>query len=69
MKKVRLFGANIPPDCSYCQNGIFNGGSHVCCVKRTLRNGKCRKFEYNPTLRIPKQRRERQSFSADDFKL
>lgn len=69
MKKTKLFGANIEPDCSYCQNGLFNGNIYVCCVKKSIKNGKCRKFYYNPTLRVPHKKQLFSDFTPEDFKL
>ena len=69
MRKRQLFGANISPDCSYCQNGILNGQEYLCCMRRKIIDGKCRKFDYNPTLRVPAKKPEIAKLPKEDFKL
>lgn len=69
MKKPKLFGSNIKPDCSYCCNGLYDGESYVCSAGGTIKNGKCRRFYYNPTLRVPLKKQETAKLSPEDFKL
>ena len=67
MKK--LFGNHIAPDCTYCQNFIQEGQPR-CSLGRVIgENGKCRKFDYNPTLRTPKAEAVMMQFSKEDFEL
>ncbi len=66
MKK--LFGKNITTSCEYCQNFDFDGGK--CVFGRSIgENGKCKKYDYNPTLRKPKADAVMMQFSKEDFEL
>ena len=53
MKKKKLFGNNIVPSCSYCSHSKHEGATQYCDANRTLKNGKCKKFNYNPIMRSP----------------
>lgn len=63
--KYSLFGNNISPDCSYCHNMVDN----ICVKKKIIKNGKCRKFSYNPLLRVPKVEPNMMKFSREEFEL
>ncbi|MDR0738634.1 MAG: hypothetical protein LBF33_00530 [Oscillospiraceae bacterium] len=58
MKK--LFGKNVVPSCSYCQNGKKDKTKQVFCTKKLIyikdnnQGQKCKKYRYNPYDRIPK---------------
>lgn len=67
--KNKLFGRNISPDCSYCENSFFENGIVGCKKSRHIDNGKCKAFDYNPLLRIPRSITLRGTYTADDFKL
>lgn len=68
MKK--LFGNNIETDCSYCQNFNRDSENQGCMLGRQINDkGKCRKFDYNPTLRTPKAEARMLEFSKEDFEL
>ena len=64
-----LFGNNIEPDCEYCDRYDKSGDEFFCSAKKEIKNGKCRKFIYNPTLRTPKGEAELMSFSKEDFEI
>ena len=65
--KMKLFGNNIKPDCSYCCNGVNALSGYLCSAKKHIKNEKCRKFKYNPTLRVPESSAQLQDFSKEDF--
>ena len=67
--KKRLFGNTIAPSCAYCEHSGKEGDSQYCTVNKTLKNGKCRKFKYNPIMREPKGMAPLKSFSKEDFSL
>lgn len=67
MKK--LFGNNITPDCSYCENASSEQGIVFCSKNRHIENNKCKKFRYNPLLRVPKQTTIKVTYNENDFKL
>ena len=69
MKKNALFGANIEVNCGYCDNFNTNEEAIGCKLKREVKNGKCRKFTYNPTLRIPKAEVRMMTFTKEDFEI
>ena len=66
--KRNLFGNNIEVNCSYCSNYIEENGGY-CDKNREIKKGKCRKFTYNPLLRIPKSDPIMMQFSKEDFEL
>ncbi len=65
----KLFGNNIQPDCSYCDNLLHNESTAYCKKGKEIKNNKCRKFLYNPLLRVPKNAPALMSFSKEDFEL
>ncbi len=67
--KNKMFGANIAPKCEYCDNFSRDQSSYGCLKKREIKNGKCRKFEYNPILRTPKSEAKMMQFKKEDFEL
>ncbi|GEM_PF-2560084 len=42
-KKKPLFGANIQPDCSYCENNIGTETVPVCALRCKMSDGICKK--------------------------
>ncbi|HIR03591.1 MAG TPA: hypothetical protein IAD34_05915 [Candidatus Scatovicinus merdipullorum] len=70
MKFYRLFGNHIDPNCTYCDHCIFEQDQvQICRVKREIKNGKCRRFQYNPLLRVPKQMPALPKYDPKDFEL
>lgn len=61
-----LFGNNISPDCAYCDRFDSETG---CKAGKSIKNGRCRKFTYNPTLRKPKGEAALRQFSKEDFEI
>ena len=67
--KKQLFGNNIVPSCAYCERSAVEGSAQFCTAHKTLKNGKCKKFKYNPIKREPKGMAPLKSFSKEDFSL
>lgn len=67
--KKKLFGNNIVPSCTYCAHSKNEGKTQFCDANRVLKNGKCRKFDYNPVMRMPKGMANLPKFDKDDFVL
>lgn len=67
--KNKLFGRNIVPDCSYCENSLLEGGMIGCKKAKRIQDAKCRAFSYDPLLRIPRSVTLRGTYSIEDFKL
>ncbi len=67
--KKQLFGNNIVPACTYCEHSKNEGNTQFCDAHRVLRNGKCRKFSYNPIKRTPRAAAALPTYSKDDFAL
>ena len=65
-KKKEVFGEGIEPNCIYCR---FNSGEDEVICSRSMKKGKCRKYEYDPTKRMPKTLPALQKYSRDDFSL
>ncbi len=71
MKKA-LFGNNINPACEYCELGKkTKDGKMVLCEKTGVVAPyySCRKFKYDPLLRIPKRMPRPQKMTDEDFKI
>ena len=67
--KNKLFGRNIAPDCSYCENSYFENGIMSCKKSKRIQDAKCREFSYDPLLRVPRSVMLRGTYSIEDFKL
>lgn len=67
--KKKIFGNNIVPSCVYCEYSKTEGTSQFCTVHRQLKNGKCRKFNYNPIMREPKGMAPLKKISKEEFTL
>lgn len=67
--KYKLFGKNIAPDCTYCNNAVFENGGIACQKDKMIQDGKCRAFSYDPLLRVPASVSLSGSFTAEDFQL
>ena len=52
---IMLFRKKIDKCCSYCQFSTKLDEDHALCIKKGVVDlyGKCRKFRYDPTKRIP----------------
>jgi hypothetical protein len=71
-KEKKLFGDNITPDCSYCANNAGGIDQVFCSLEKEMKNGKCRKYCYNPLLRKPANAvisLKKDNFSQEDFSL
>ena len=70
-KKEPLFGAHIEANCAYCQNNLGQNGEVLCAVRMTLKEGKRKKFSYNPLLRAPRSAPPLQTgrYRPEDFEL
>ncbi|MGN0551459.1 MAG: hypothetical protein ACI4I4_06415 [Acutalibacteraceae bacterium] len=70
MKLYRLFGNNIEPNCEFCDNCEKSDENvRICKAKREIKNGKCRRFKYNPLLRVPAQMARLPKYDPKDFEL
>lgn len=67
--KKKLFGNNIAPSCSCCSHSKKEGEAQFCDIHRTLKDGKCRKFSYNPIMRTPLGAAPLPSFKREDFSI
>lgn len=66
----KMFGNNIEPNCEYCSNFYSDDeNGFVCSKKKTIKNNKCRKFDYNPLMRVPKSAPAMMDFNKEDFEL
>lgn len=67
--KKKLFGQNILPNCTYCDNATFENQMVFCRKSRHINHGKCKSFRYDPLLRAPKSSGLNKKYSVDDFKI
>ena len=68
-----LFRKKIEKSCSYCIYSTKLDEDHALCVKKGVVDlyGKCRKFDYDPTKRIPGKTNapDFRQYKKDDFSL
>lgn len=72
MLRQKLFGNNIEPSCSYCQNGtLTRDGSMILCEKQGVVDASfsCRRFSYAPLKRVPRREAILPTFDKSDFEL
>lgn len=67
--KKKLFGQNIVPSCSYCENAIADNEIAYCKKGKRIQNNKCKSFRYDPLMRVPKVSVFKGNYTADDFKI
>lgn len=68
--KKKLFGQNIIPDCSYCENAVIENGMAAYCKKgKHIQEHKCKSYRYDPLMRAPKVSVFKTNFTADDFRI
>ncbi len=72
MAKKTFFGNNIEPSCTYCSWGnISHDGNMILCEKQGIveTNYSCKKFVYDPILRIPSSQPILKEYSKEDFEI
>lgn len=72
MFRKPMFGATIQPACEYCSLGRRSSDPRmILCEKRGVVSPyyHCKKFDYDPLLRIPRRPPRLPSFSPEDFSL
>ncbi len=72
MLGIRLFDPHIEPSCSYCQYGTATkDGLAILCRRRgvMLPDSFCRRFRYDPLLRVPSRQPRLPQYDAEDFTL
>ena len=67
--KKKMFGNDIIPNCNYCKNFIVTPEESYCEYSKTIKKDKCRKFEYNPLLRVPQTAPAMMTFSKEDYEI
>ena len=71
-RKTALYGATISPACEYCQFGRRNADEKmILCHFRGVVSPyyHCRKYVYDPLLRIPRRQPKLPEFKPEDFRL
>ncbi|MDO5548222.1 MAG: hypothetical protein Q4F79_07010 [Eubacteriales bacterium] len=69
-RKNYLYSKTIEPHCAYCSHCTKDNEHQGVCDLRGIvaLAGQCRKFQYNPLMRVPpKPARIRGRFSDEDF--
>lgn len=67
-----LFKKKIEKSCAYCAYGTRLEDDQILCVKKgVVKSGKCRKFSYEPTKRIPLKPKalDFDKYKSEDFSL
>lgn len=67
-----LFKKKIERSCAYCAHGTKLEDDQILCVKKgVVKAGKCRKFSYDPTKRIPLKPKalDFDKYKTEDFSL
>ena len=68
----KLYSKGISPACAYCMHGDRSeDGSLVFCVRKGILSPDyhCRKFKYDPLLRVPRISPDIEEYSKEDFEL
>ncbi|WP_418666700.1 hypothetical protein [Allofournierella sp.] len=71
-RKKTFYGADIPPACGYCEHGRRAADPRmILCCKRGVVSPyyHCKRFCYDPLLRVPRRQPKLPSFTAEDFRL
>lgn len=69
--RKKMYGSKIAPSCSYCRYGTAAAdGRMIYCRVRGVVSPyySCRKFDYDPLMRVPR-RQELPQFDPEDFTL
>ncbi|MFI3170225.1 MAG: hypothetical protein R3Y06_09805 [Faecalibacterium sp.] len=72
MFKKAIYGKTIPPACEYCAHGSrAKNPDLILCTKLGVVSPlyHCRRYQYDPLLRVPKRMPKLPSFSSNDFTL
>lgn len=68
-----LFRKEIEPQCSYCAHSTKLDEDNVLCARKGIRpvEGKCLKFRYDPSKRIPVKAKALNfsKYDQEDFSL
>ena len=68
-----LFRKKIDRACEYCVHGTCLDEEQILCAKKGVRplDGKCLRFRYDPTKRIPKKAKamDFSKYDKEDFSL
>ena len=69
--KKEYFDPNIQPACEYCERGITRDSRVVLCRYGGIvaSDFSCRKFQYAPLKRTPRQQPVLKDYDPNDFKL
>ena len=67
--KKQLFGNDIVPACTYCSHSKKEGNTQFCNAHKVLKNGKCRRFSYNPIMREPRGAVKLPTFDKKEFSI
>ena len=62
-----LFGAQVEPQCSYC--GHYHEGMKKCLLNLELKEGQCKKYQYDPLRRPPRPMPKLEKQDLENFKL
>ncbi len=65
----KLFGNNIDASCEYCHHAQKVNDIFICTLNKTLTNGKCMQFSYNPLMRVPRTMPNLPKFDPKDFEI
>ena len=70
MSYTDLFGKKIEPNCEYCTNNSTPDLLPTCSANCAIdEKGNCKKFNYDPLMRTPKNKPPLASFTKKDFEL
>lgn len=71
-KKTAIFGEHIEPNCSWCLKNVAKENEKPQCMfGKTIVEGQCGKFVYDPLMRTPQPAPafKKDRYSEEDFKL
>jgi hypothetical protein len=71
-RKKSVFGETIQPNCRYCRYNAAQADDPqetVKCSNYEEGRESCRRYQYDPTKRVPKAAPKLGSFTPEDFSL
>ncbi len=72
MFQKSIYDKSIPPACEYCVYGRTSSDKDmILCRKKGVVSpfSYCKKYTYDPIMRIPKRMPKMRKFTASDFSL
>ena len=64
-----LFDPNISPKCEYCLYSAQRDARLVCTKNNRPAERTCRRYCYDPTMRVPTRQQRLPEYSSESFRI